>query len=191
MDMLHMFEKVVDRRFPNCELLFLGDYVDRGFNSVEVFTFLVSLKLAYPKKIHMLRGNHESRGMTEHFSFRNEVLDKLGSVDIYDHFMECFDNLPIAAVVLGEKSGNYLCMHGGISPNMRSKADIDKIMRKEEPPMSGLFCDLLWSDPLEDKYARKKTFIENSERQCSYYYGIEPVKRILSEGNYNSLLRAH
>jgi len=74
---------------------------------------------------------------------------------------------------------------------MRSKDDIDKIMRKEEPPMSGLFCDLLWSDPLEDKYARKKTFIENSERQCSYYYGIEPVKRILAEGGYNSLLRAH
>jgi serine/threonine-protein phosphatase 2B catalytic subunit len=52
-------------------------------------------------------------------------------------------------------------------------------MRKEEPPMQGPFCDLLWSDPLEDKYARKKTFIENSERQCSYYYGIEPVKKVL------------
>jgi serine/threonine-protein phosphatase 2B catalytic subunit len=76
-DMLHMFEKVVDRRFPNCDLLFLGDYVDRGFCSVEVFLFLCSLKIAYPKKVNMLRGNHESRGMTEHFSFRSEVLDKL------------------------------------------------------------------------------------------------------------------
>lgn len=105
--------------------------------------------------------------------------------------MDTFDALPIAAEIFGEKSGNYLCMHGGISPNMRSRKDIDNIDRKSEPPMSGLFCDLLWSDPLEDKHARRKTFTENPERQCSYYYGLEPVKRILASGGYNSILRAH
>ena len=186
-----MFEKVIDRRFPACELLFLGDYVDRGFNSVEVFTFLCVLKLNYPDRVHMLRGNHESRGMTEHFTFRSECLDKLGDEIAYDWFMECFDTIPIAAEVFGDKSGNYLAMHGGISPNMRSKKDIDEIDRFEEPPMSGLFCDLLWADPLEDKHARKKTFTSNAERQCSYYYGLEPVKRVLSTGGYNSILRAH
>lgn len=190
-DMLHMFEKVVDRRFPNCELLFLGDYVDRGFCSVEVFLFLCCMKIAFPKKVHMLRGNHESRGMTEHFSFRNEVLDKLNDESAYEEFMDTFDALPIAAEIFGEKSGNYLCMHGGISPNMRSRKDIDNINRKSEPPMSGLFCDLLWSDPLEDKNARRKTFTENADRQCSYYYGLEPVKKILASGGYNSILRAH
>jgi serine/threonine-protein phosphatase 2B catalytic subunit len=128
-DMIHMFEKVIDRRFPACELLFLGDYVDRGFNSVEVFTFLCVLKLNYPDRVHMLRGNHESRGMTEHFSFRSECLDKLGDEIAYDWFMDCFDTIPIAAEVFGEKSGNYLAMHGGISPNMRSKKDIDDIDR--------------------------------------------------------------
>lgn len=162
--MIHMFEKVIDRRFPNCELLFLGDYVDRGFCSVEVFLFLITLKLNHPDKVKMLRGNHESRGMTEHFSFRNECLDKLEDEGMYDMFMACFDNLPIAAEVFGDKSGNYLAMHGGISPNMRTKKDIDDINRKDEPPMSGLFCDLLWSDPCEDKNAKRKTFYENKER---------------------------
>jgi len=165
--------------------------VDRGFCSVEVFIFLCCLKLSYPDKVKMLRGNHESRGMTEHFSFRNEVYDKLGSEDVYEKFMECFDMLPIAAEVFGDKSGNYLAMHGGISPEIRSKKDIDAIDRKDEPAMSGPFCDLLWSDPLEDRHARKKTFTNNAERQCSYYYGLEPVKRVLSTGGYNSILRAH
>lgn len=109
----------------------------------------------------MIRGNHETRGMTEHFSFRNEVLDKLRDASIYDMFMECFDQLPIAAEIFADKSGNYLCMHGGISPNMRSKKDIDNINRKVEPPMQGLFCDLLWSDPMVDGKARSKTFIDN------------------------------
>ena len=134
-DMIHMFEKVIDRRFPNCNLLFLGDYVDRGFCSVEVFVFLACLKLAYPNQVTLLRGNHESRGMTEHFSFRMEVIDKLQCTDMYDRFMDCFDHLPIAAEIHGGKSGNYLCMHGGISPYMRSKSDIDAIKRFEEPPM--------------------------------------------------------
>ena len=167
-----MFEKVIDKRFPNCELLFLGDYVDRGFCSVEVFLFLCCLKIAYPKKVHMLRGNHESRGLTENYSFRNEVLDKLDDESAYEEFMETFDTLPIAAEVFGEKSGNYLCMHGGISPNMRSKKDIDYINRRQEPPTEGLFCDLLWSDPLDDRKAKRNTFSNNNSRNCSYYYGL-------------------
>lgn len=76
-DMIHMFEKVVDQRnLPNCNMLFLGDYVDRGNFSIEVLIFLYSLKLNFPQQIVMLRGNHESRAMTEHFTFRQEVLKK-------------------------------------------------------------------------------------------------------------------
>ena len=100
--------------------------------------------------------------------------------------MECFDNLPIAAVVLGEKSGNYLCMHGGISPNMRSKNDIDKIMRKEEPPMQGLFCDLLWSDP--DKDALE--FDEN-DRGVSYIFGEKVVQDFNRKHDLDLIIRAH
>jgi serine/threonine-protein phosphatase 2B catalytic subunit len=60
----------------------------------------------------MLRGNHESRAMTEHFTFRNEVLTKYGEEQIYDMYIECFESMPLAAIV----NNDYLCMHGGISP---------------------------------------------------------------------------
>jgi len=94
----------------------------------------------------MLRGNHESRAMTEHFTFRNEVLNKYGEQALYEMFLECFETLPLAAVV----NNDYLCMHGGISPHLNDYGEINDINRFQEPPLSGLLCDLLWADPVDD-----------------------------------------
>ena len=104
----------------------------------------------------MLRGNHESRAMTEHFTFRSEILQKFDQ-DIYERFIACFEAMPIAADV----HGDYLCMHGGISPELKSKADIDGVERFKEPPLKGFLCDLLWSDPMDDRDARKMRFSPN------------------------------
>ena len=84
--MIHMFEKVVDsRNLPKSNMLFLGDYVDRGNFSFEVVMFLYSLKINFPQEITMLRGNHESIAMTEHFTFREEVLRKFnGDESVFD-----------------------------------------------------------------------------------------------------------
>lgn len=94
--------------------MFLGDYVDRGTWSVEVFVYLCALKIQHPKHVFMLRGNHESQSMTEHFTFREEVLDKFGDEQVYQQFLECFDCLPLAADV----GGDYLAVHGGIGPDL-------------------------------------------------------------------------
>ena len=85
-DMIHMFEKVVDsRNLPKSNMLFLGDYVDRGNFSFEVVMFLYALKINFPQEITMLRGNHESIAMTEHFTFREEVLRKFnGDESVFD-----------------------------------------------------------------------------------------------------------
>jgi len=93
--------------------LFLGDHVDRGILGIEVCLFLFSVKLNEPKSVMLLRGNHESRNMTESFTFREEVLERY-DLEVYDLFMEAFDSLPIAALV----AKKYLAMHGGISPSL-------------------------------------------------------------------------
>jgi serine/threonine-protein phosphatase 2B catalytic subunit len=80
--------------------------------------------------------------------------------------------LPIAA----EVNGDYLCMHGGVSPELDMIEDINKIDRFIEPPLKGFLCDLLWSDPCNDKEARSIKFQKNIERECSFKFGLEPVK---------------
>jgi serine/threonine-protein phosphatase 2B catalytic subunit len=126
--------------------LFLGDYVDRGSFSVEVVLLLYSLKLNFPSTIFMLRGNHECRQMTAFFNFRAECLYKY-DLETYDLFMDTFDALPIACLV-NEK---FLALHGGISPELKTLNDLRNLQRFNEPPRVGLFCDILWSDPVEDE----------------------------------------
>lgn len=186
--MIHMFEKVVDPKgIPATNLLFLGDYVDRGIFSLEVCVFLFCLKLNYPRNVIMLRGNHESRAMTEHFTFRSEILQKFHDEEIYELFIRCFESMPIAADV----NGDYLCMHGGISPELKQKTDIDQVNRFIEPPLKGFLCDLLWSDPMDDRDARKMRFSPNPQRECSVKFGLDPVKEILRTNNFISVIRAH
>lgn len=114
-DLVHMLEKAGDPAEIN--YLFLGDYVDRGIFGLEVVLVLIAIKLTFPKQMVMLRGNHESRNMTENFTFREEVINRFDD-ETYNTFMEFFDSLPLAAIV----DGKYVAMHGGISPEL-SKLD--------------------------------------------------------------------
>jgi serine/threonine-protein phosphatase 2B catalytic subunit len=141
-----MIEKSGDPKKTN--YVFLGDYVDRGIYSIEVMMLLMAMKVANPNNVYLLRGNHESRSMTEYFTFREEVLDKYDS-EIYDQILLTFDAMPLIAVVNQE----YLCMHGGVSPNMKNLDEINKMDRFKEVPLEGLLCDIVWSDPIEDDIA--------------------------------------
>lgn len=94
--------------------LFLGDYVDRGIMGVECMILLLSIKINYPKTVMILRGNHESRNMTEAFTFKEEVQEAYDE-DVYELFMELFDTFPVACLV----AKKYLAMHGGISPDLK------------------------------------------------------------------------
>ena len=144
-DLINMMKKLGDPDAEKLNYLFLGDYVDRGEEGIEVCIFLFALKINFPQEMNLLRGNHESRSMTEDFTFREEVLNKFDQ-EVYELFMDTFDQLPIAAHV----NGKYLCVHGGISPELSKIAEINLIDRKREIPMEGMLCDLVWSDPMEE-----------------------------------------
>ena len=103
--------------------------------------------------------------------------------------MNLFDCLPVACAV----NGIYLCMHGGISPELDEVDDINnKVERFQEPPNVGLMCDLLWSDPLYDNQeALSSDFTRNEERDCSYKFGMAPAKQLLRSAKMLTIVRAH
>jgi serine/threonine-protein phosphatase 2B catalytic subunit len=100
--------------------LFLGDFVDRGIYGTEVMLLLLALKINHPNKIVLLRGNHESRSMTENCTFWSEVIDRYDE-QTYQHFLEVFDSLPLSCIV----DDKYLGMHGGISPDIQKVEEIN------------------------------------------------------------------
>lgn len=183
-DLLNMISKAGEPGGLN--YLFMGDYVDRGVFGVEVCILLFSLKLNFPKNVVLLRGNHESRNMTETFTFREEVLMRF-DLEVYDLFMEVFDAMPIAAQI----AKKYLAMHGGISPQLSKLEQINSIDRFQEIPLDGIFCDLLWADPMDDEEAVNGEFKENPERDCSNYFGKKPVKSLLRKHKLLSIFRGH
>eukprot|EP00049_Salpingoeca_infusionum_P017680 m.353983 g.353983 ORF g.353983 m.353983 type:complete len:477 (+) comp16890_c0_seq1:313-1743(+) len=170
------------------QYLFLGDYVDRGFFSLECVLYIWALKLRFPNNIWMLRGNHECRHLTEYFTYKTEVEYKSDG-RVYDACMSCFDALPLAAIM----NEQFFCVHGGISPDILTVDDILKIDRFTEPDEAGPMCDLLWSDPHEsfDGDTGDSSFMHNETRGCSYVFTHKAVCDFLNRNKLLSVIRAH
>ena len=99
--------------------------------------------MRYPDRITLIRGNHESRQITQVYGFYDECLRKYRSVNVWRYCTEIFDYLALAAVVDRE----IFCVHGGLSPSIDTLDKLMLIDRKQEVPHDGPMCDIMWSDP--------------------------------------------
>jgi len=140
-DMMELFR--IGGKAPDTNYLFMGDYVDRGYCSVETVTLLVALKVRFRDRITVLRGNHESRQITQVYGFYDECLRKYGNSNVWKYFTDLFDYLPLTALV----DLSIFCLHGGLSPSIDTLDHIRALDRIQEVPHEGPMCDLLWSDP--------------------------------------------
>lgn len=140
-DLMELFQ--IGGPCPDTNYLFMGDYVDRGYYSVETVSYLVAMKVRYPNRITILRGNHESRQITQVYGFYDECLRKYGSANVWKMFTDLFDYFPITALV----DNKIFCLHGGLSPMIETIDQVRDLNRIQEVPHEGPMCDLLWSDP--------------------------------------------
>ena len=156
--------------------------------SRQVVLYLWSLKILHPNTVHMLRGNHECRHLTDYFTFKQECRIKY-TERVYDACMDAFDCLPLAALM----NQQFLCVHGGLSPEMHTLDDIKMLDRFREPPAFGPMCDLLWSDPVENfgTEATTEHYSHNTVRGCSYFYSYAACCDFLQQNNLLSIIRAH
>jgi serine/threonine-protein phosphatase 6 catalytic subunit len=140
-DLLELFK--TGGELPKTRYIFMGDFVDRGYYSLETLTLLLLFKARYPQHITLLRGNHESRQITQIYGFYEECQRKYGNANAWKYCCEVFDCMNVACII----DGKVLCVHGGLSPDVRTLDQIRTIDRRQEIPHEGAFCDLMWSDP--------------------------------------------
>jgi serine/threonine-protein phosphatase 4 catalytic subunit len=178
-DLLELFK--VGGDCPDTNYLFMGDFVDRGFYSVETFLLLLALKVRYPDRMYLIRGNHECRQITQVYGFYDECLRKYGSVNVWRYCTDVFDYLSLSALI----DNKIFCVHGGLSPSITTIDQIRTIDRKQEVPHEGAMCDLLWSDP-EDVSGWGL-----SPRGAGYLFGDDVCTSFTQTNSVDMIARAH
>ncbi|XP_051144772.1 serine/threonine-protein phosphatase PP2A-3 catalytic subunit-like isoform X2 [Andrographis paniculata] len=142
---------------------------------------LVALKVRYPQRITILRGNHESRQITQVYGFYDECLRKYGNANVWKIFTDLFDYFPLTALVESE----IFCLHGGLSPSIETLDNIRNFDRVQEVPHEGPMCDLLWSDP-DDRCGWGI-----SPRGAGYTFGQDISEQFNHTNSLKLIARAH
>ncbi|MHA1615838.1 MAG: metallophosphoesterase [Candidatus Njordarchaeales archaeon] len=167
--------------------VFLGDYVDRGYYSLEILEHLIQLKLEKPNNVFLLRGNHETMLVNEYYGFRSEVLRKFGKdgEEIYIKCNEVFAKMPLAVLV---NDGEILALHGGIPIEVPSLNQINSLPKNdlygERDP---LLFQILWNDPddsIED-------FAPSPRGPGCYLFGRKVFEEFTRKNHIERIIRAH
>merc|ERR1712070_1085164 len=178
-DLLRLFE--YGEFPPQSNYLFLGDYVDRGKQSLETISLLLCFKIKYPENFFILRGNHECASINRIYGFYDECKRRY-NIRLWKTFTDCFNCMPVAAII-DEK---IFCVHGGLSPELTEMDQIKRVPRPTDVPDQGLLCDLLWSDP-----EKNIAGWGDNDRGVSYTFGGDIVTKFLEKHDLDLVCRAH
>eukprot|EP00932_Pfiesteria_piscicida_P016022 SRR837773.2967.p1 GENE.SRR837773.2967~~SRR837773.2967.p1 ORF type:complete len:306 (+),score=55.89 SRR837773.2967:14-931(+) len=178
-DVLRLFD--VGGFPPEANYLFLGDYVDRGKQSIETICLFLAYKVKYPENFFLLRGNHECASINRIYGFYDECKRRY-TIRLWKTFTDCFNCVPVSALI----EDKIICMHGGLSPELSNLEQIKRVVRPTDVPDTGLLCDLLWSDP-----EKEISGWGENDRGVSFTFGPDVVQNFLRRHGLDLVCRAH
>lgn len=179
-DLLRIYDK--NGFPPETNYLFLGDYVDRGKQSIETICLQFCYKIKFPENFFLLRGNHETSTINRVYGFFDECNRRYHSTRLWNAFQETFNCMPFCAYI----GGRILCMHGGLSPHLKNLNQIRNLSRPVDPPNPSMELDILWSDP--DQWAKGW---QMNTRGASYTFGQDIVIEFCQKHDIDLIVRAH
>ena len=191
--------KFLEQVHSGKSIIFLGDYVDRGKNSIECITLLFKLKTMFPKNVFLLRGNHEFTDMNSINGFSEEIFDKyfknkFGNLvfrSFYNNIAEVFKHLPIAATV----NDSLFCVHAGISKEIQQISDIESEPKpgNETKRLKGnnIMTNLLWSDPCTDDELKRTDMKAIIKWMSRPPFSHDNAKEFLKRVNLKHIVRGH
>eukprot|EP00746_Dinoflagellata_sp_MGD_P092368 gnl/MRDRNA2_/MRDRNA2_36549_c0_seq1.p1 gnl/MRDRNA2_/MRDRNA2_36549_c0~~gnl/MRDRNA2_/MRDRNA2_36549_c0_seq1.p1 ORF type:complete len:390 (-),score=54.65 gnl/MRDRNA2_/MRDRNA2_36549_c0_seq1:161-1252(-) len=182
LDLLQIFNELTGP-VPETNYLFLGNYINRGYDSCSTICLLLLLKARYPNRITLLRGNHESRQISQVYNFYDECQKRFypRGAEIWQCLTDCFDYLPLSAVI----EDRIFCVHSGLSPSLDSLDIIRELKREQEIPNSGPMHDILWTDPSDrDGWSL-------AGRSVTFNFGPDITQQFLHNQGLSLMARAH
>jgi protein phosphatase len=168
---------------PRRRYLFLGDIVDRGEFSLETLVIVYLLKVIWPEDVYLIRGNHEFTFLCSQCGFMSQTFEIYSDFSIYSAAISSFNYIPLAAVI----GGSFLCVHGGLGPDVTDLDQIRNILRPIEEFGNSLVDSLVWSDPSDTV----DTFAPSPSRGTGYIFGDRAVSDLLGQSGLQMLIRAH
>ena len=190
-DLMRIFRKL---GFPSeHKYLFLGDYVDRGPQSVETVALLFTYKAIYPENIYLLRGNHEDRQICRLYGLKREMQRRYGLKSAYHNFVTVFNQMSLAAIL----DNTIFCVHGGLSKKFfgRNKQDLRQIFSSIARPLQlrakTLPFDILWSDPMDSRGGSPKGWRNSTRGEVVQQFGHDVTNVFLDKFSLTSIIRAH